>query len=172
MIASLEVSILAILEDMATQEVCMGRVIDIGANFLAHQVPSDGREQQNKKKLKTEWTKRVLERYRAHDICRSGIAPQTALNQIARYCIKKIAFIVRDDQAAYGDSPHDTSFQFFAVGDWGNELLQVRVVLPSGQHTGLCFEFDIEKLNPRRLHQVNARRTWLMTLQWSDFYLL
>jgi hypothetical protein len=172
MIASLEVSILASWEDMADQEAYMGRVFDIRAKFLTHQVPSDGREQRNKEKLKDEWTKRVLERYEAYVIFGSGVAQQLRLRQLTIRCIKKIALIVRDDQAAYGVSPYATSFQFFAVSDWGKELLQVRVVLPSGQHTGLCFEFDMEKLNPRRLHQVDARRTWLMTLPWSDLYLI
>jgi len=157
---------------MAAQEAYMGRVIDIRAQFLTHQVPSDGREQRNKKKLKDEWAKRVLERYRAYDVFPSGVATQLRLRQFALCCIKRIAFIVRDDQAVYGESLYDISFQFFAVGDWGNELLQVRVVLPSGQHTGLCFEFDMEKLNPRHLDQVDERRTWLMTLPWSEFHLL
>lgn len=150
----------------------MGRVIDIRVKFLTHQVPSNGKEQRNKEKLKDEWTKRVLERYEDYVIFASGIAPRLRLRNLALCCIKKIALIVRDDQVVYGESPYDTSFQFFAVGDWGNEFLQVRVVLPSGQHSGLCFEFDLEKLNPRRLHKVDARRTWLTTLPWSDIYLI
>jgi hypothetical protein len=119
---------------------------------------------------------RILDSYCKFDLFKDRkVQPTPRLRQVAILCAKKIVRLVEGAGAAVDDSAR---FQFFAAGQQGAEVLQVRVsrvCSPKGSCEPLVFQMCCNTLTPAPLSQVSRREEVfkpLLTLPMSRFYRL
>lgn len=120
---------------------------------------------------------RIVERYRQFDVCRdSPVKPIAALRVLAGRCAKEIVH-----WAAMEGRPVDDAarFQFFAIGEPGQERLQVRVSRlgpPKGPWQSLEFRIDCNTLHAWPAAELAMGSTEMfkpiLTLPMDDFYRL
>lgn len=119
---------------------------------------------------------RVVARYRKFDPCRdSPVQPLAALRVLAGRCAKAIVQWADEEGRPVDDAAR---FQFFAIGEQGQEVLQVRVSLigpPKGPWQPLEFFIDCDTLRVvPTTYATGSTEVFkpLLTLPMSGFYRL
>lgn len=118
---------------------------------------------------------RIVDRYSAYD-CRHGhgVAPKATFQLIAGVCAKAI---VKWAERVGTQVDDGARFQFYAVGDPGQEVLQVRVSLvgkPKETQCAMEFEMacDTRLATPLSSGPMRTKVKPLLTLPMSLFYRL
>jgi hypothetical protein len=118
---------------------------------------------------------RIVDRYCAYDSRRGrGVPAKAAFQLIAGTCAKAIVLWAERAGTQVDDAAR---FQFYAVGDPGQETLQVRVSLvgkPKALQCAMEFAMECDTLDAKPLSEAppHAKIKPLLTLPMSLFYRL
>lgn len=115
----------------------------------------------------------LLDRYRSHDpFAGRGVLPVHRFRQLATSCAKRIVKQVEIGKVRIGD---DARFQFFGVGDDGDERLQVRVNRVGKAKRTLIFEINPKSFEAHERAEIGdgkSKMKPLLTLSMSPIYRL